>query len=114
MKLILLCLGVLFVFVKRLETFEKYRLLYVTFILLFLGGLLSNYRKSEAIEIVKENPRQKIVFKYNSAIFQSDSINRFVGQTRNFIFLYRITDSTSHIYKLENCDSISIHEFSKR
>jgi len=93
------------------ERLVNFSLVYFFALIVALGYILNVHRTSEAEERKRKVSKEKISFKYNNATIVSDSSICYIGQTSNYIFLYNRMDSSTSIFNLNNCDSITIKGF---
>lgn len=93
--------------IERLNEIKRTRLLYLK-VNLIIGFMCATYFCTIIESMFFYETRHKISFTYKNEIVKSSYRNLFLGETKNFIFMYDILNDSASIFNKEGIDKISI------
>lgn len=79
----------------------------IILVLIVCNSIHGTYHEIKSIENHKGD---SVCFKYNSSLIQSEDNVIFVGQTRNFIFMYNNLTSETSVYPKDRLDELTIRK----
>jgi hypothetical protein len=95
------------IFILRKNSNFKASTAFIGILIISLTLLVTTLARNEINKILySKQTLTQTSFKYHDRYFTTDSVNKYIGQTRSAIFIYNRQTRMTTVYKMENIDSL--------